>query len=118
MGGLMQLVVNGAPDVFLTGNTGDPQYSNIRDSVLYYFINSNDGYPTKDMIKSVRNDTLILDHLSEYDKPNGLIAYSINKDRAVRKIQNAWKKSISDPNYYFCKKRLINEFNQLSETIY
>lgn len=32
------------------------------------------------------------------------------------KIQRAWKRCITDPKYYMCEKRLLREFNQMTET--
>lgn len=32
---------------------------------------------------------------------------------SARKIQRAWRRCVSDPNYTVCKKRLLNEFNNV-----
>jgi hypothetical protein len=42
-GGLVQLVAYGAPDVFLTGNTGCAQGYNLRDSMMHWFVDRDDG---------------------------------------------------------------------------
>jgi hypothetical protein len=35
-------------------------------------------------------------------------------ERSVNKIKRYWKRSISDPNYEMCRRRLMTEFMQLS----
>jgi hypothetical protein len=39
----MQLVAYGAPDLFLIGNTGRAQGYNLRDSMMHWFVERDDG---------------------------------------------------------------------------
>ena len=113
-GGLMQLIISGASDNFLKSYM-IPNCYNVNDSMSYWFIERSDGNANKeDIYCDVQSMPQILDHVGEHSKPNGLIPFSIKKERAVIKIQNAWRKSITDPNYKICKKRLLNEFCDLS----
>jgi len=54
-GGLIQLVAYGASDNWLHGNTFDAQCYNIRNSMMHYFINRDNGFPLKDDIDSNTN---------------------------------------------------------------
>jgi len=49
-GGLIQLVAYGASDNWLHGNTVDAQCYNIRNSMMHYFINRDNGFPLKEDI--------------------------------------------------------------------
>jgi hypothetical protein len=127
-GGLIQLVAYGAPDVYLTANTGNPYCYNNRDSIMYWFIHRADGFPTKYDLKSVYQSQNLLDHNSpsfdeilspilyhvpDIAKPNGLTPFSIKKEKDVIKIQRTWRNAISNPRYKLCRKRLLCEFDEL-----
>ncbi len=114
-GGLIQLIAYGAPDVYLHGNTGNPQCYNIRNSMIHYFINRNNGFPLKEDIDSNTNEKkdftperrfnieeiFTIDkgigffaHYPDYLKPpiDNLVPFNINKERSSVKIQRAWRK--------------------------
>ena len=113
-GTFVHLLAYGAPDVFLFSNS-TPNCYNVNDSMSYWFIDRHDGNAIKeDIYRDVEKMPQILDHVEEHSKPNGLMPFSIKKERAAVKIQNAWRKSITNPNYKICKKRLLNEFCDLS----
>jgi hypothetical protein len=102
-GGLMQLIAYGASDVYLTGITGNPQCYNIRNSMIHYFINHDDGLPVKEDLDI--DNSRIFEHYPEYIKPstNTLVSFNINKERSCVKIQRAWRKRIGNPPYTLCK---------------
>jgi len=112
-GGLMQLTFRGAPDVYLDGDFSEPHFYNSRDSLCYYFINNKDGFPIKSDLPTVSKQPLILDHVPEYYKPDGLNPFKAKKERAASKIQKAWKNAICNPEYSLCKNRLLKEFSSL-----
>lgn len=125
-GGLIQLMAYGAPDVYLTANTGNPYCYNNRDSIMYWFIHRADGFPTKYDLKSVdlldHNSPLldvkkmlspILHHVPDIAQPNGLTPFSIKKEKGVIKIQRTWRNAITNPQYKLCRKRLLCEFDEL-----
>lgn len=117
-GGLIQLVAYGAPDTFLCGNTGNPNYFNINDSIKNWFINNDDGLPEKEDIgTSIIESKSIFDHYPEYLKNHFTnqipISFNLNIEKSTIKIQKAWRNSISNPNYKLCKNRLLNEFLEI-----
>lgn len=110
-GCLMQLLTSGT--VYLHGNTCNPQCYNIRNSMIHYFINRNNGFPIKEDIDTCENsnftpelglnikeistidkDIGFFAHYPDYLKPstNTLIPFNINKERSSVKIQRAWRK--------------------------
>lgn len=110
IGTLIQLTAYGASDTYLCGNIGyDPQCYNVRDSIMNWFINKENGLPDKEDIEY--NE--IFTHYPNYLKPNNNIlkSFDVKKEKAAMKIQNAWKTSISNPKYMICRNRLLYEFN-------
>jgi hypothetical protein len=56
-GGLMQLVARGVCD-YLSSNTGcTSSPSNMRDSMMYYFVNTEDGLPTASEVRAADGET-------------------------------------------------------------
>lgn len=51
-GAFIQLKAYGASDTFLTKIKGEPLSYNIRNSLNYWFVENNDGLPTKNQLSS------------------------------------------------------------------
>ena len=105
-GALVQLY---GTDTFLFGNTSDPYCYNNRDSMMYWFIEYDDGLPSKKDLLKISNAPHILDHV-----PDFLKHMSIKEERAIIKIQRAWRNAIENPCYKLCKNRLLKEFYELN----
>ena len=108
----MQLFAHGDIGNYLNGNTGNPQCYNIRNSMIHYFINRNNGFPNKEDIDTcedsdftperrfnidqqpIEQGTGFFAHYPEYLKPvDTLVPFNINKERSCVKIQRAWRKT-------------------------
>jgi len=69
IGAMIQLVAYGASDIYLYGIKGSPNYYNIHDSIMYWFINNDDGLPQKEDIEtSIIDSKSIFEHYPEYLK--------------------------------------------------
>ena len=56
----------------------------------------------------------ILDHVPDCAKPNDLQPYKApTRDRAIYKIQSAWRNAWYNPTYKMCRDRLMREFKEL-----
>ena len=56
----------------------------------------------------------ILDHVPDCAKPNDLQPYKApTRDRAIYKIQSAWRNAWYNPKYKMCRDRLMREFKEL-----
>ena len=64
-GALVQLY---GTDTFLFGNTSDPYCYNNRDSMMYWFIEYDDGLPSKKDLLKISNAPHILDHVPDFLK--------------------------------------------------
>jgi hypothetical protein len=51
-GAFIQLKAYGASDTFLTKVIGEPMSYNIRNSLNYWFVENNDGLPTKNQLNT------------------------------------------------------------------
>jgi hypothetical protein len=97
-GGLIQLYAYGVSDVFLFGNTTKPYPYNHRDAMMHWFVNGNDGLPSKEDMVSVVDMPNILAcvPISMKPSPNTLEPFRISRERACVKIQRAWRKIIRE----------------------
>ncbi len=123
-GGLMQLAAMGAYganyytllDMDCRSNMYNkgPLFSNNRDSIMYWFVDHEDGIATEKDIGDVITTPSILHHVPEMQKPkeNCIIPFNITNEKSCVKIQRAWRNSISNPNYTICRKRLMREFKE------
>jgi hypothetical protein len=71
-GVLVQLFAYGASDVDLFGNTTTPYCYNDKDYMYKYFVESSDGFPNREDIKSVLELPGILDHVPANMKPQSI----------------------------------------------
>ncbi len=55
----------------------------------------------------------ILDHVSAWLKPDGLMPFDARQERAVSKIQQAWRNAIDNPAFLLCQRRLTRELDDL-----
>ena len=65
---LLQLAINNTVDDYISGNTLAPQCANARDSIMYWFIDRDDGRATKDDVhyvykNAVPTRTIISSHM-------------------------------------------------------
>ena len=108
-GGLMQLVAYGAKGNYLmAGGAAEAYPYNVRDSVMHWFVDRDDGMVTPADVEQWLLDGLIL--------PPGTFPFSVGKERAAVRIQAAWRRAIQDPRYVTCRRRLRREFDALVPT--
>jgi hypothetical protein len=102
----MQLVAYGAPDNYLTGNTGCAQAANMRDSIMHWFVDREDGVASfEDMpvqheahpdVRRWLSDG-ILAHVPTSLAPTrnadgSTLPFSVRTERAAARIQAAWRR--------------------------
>lgn len=49
--------------------------------------------------------------------PDIQLPFDVRKDKAAIRIQRAWRACINNPSYSLCKKRLLNEFDDMNQGI-
>jgi hypothetical protein len=65
------------------------------------------------LLATFRHMVYIARHGLERWKTAYIEKHRTDKLRSIRKIQRHWKRSLSDPNFSICKKRLIHEFDEM-----
>lgn len=84
-GGLMQLVASGCHDPMDTyGTLNSAQFANVRESIMYHFINNVDGLALERDVLPVYESPSILDHVPRNLKPP---PYDVSVSYKVRNKQ-------------------------------
>ena len=96
----IHIIGYGNTSVFQIENTSGVQYQNIKKAIsACHFLNK---------LNQCQKCRIVSVNVS----PNGFCEYCRNKAAFV--IQSRWRECISNPEYNICRKRLLNEFQDMS----
>jgi hypothetical protein len=118
-GGLLQLVATCAYDyrVTLTDRVDEAMAANTRDSMRHWFVDREDGFPTREMVSSMQAS--MFDprrHPQPRRQPSARdprASFSVKTERAAVHIQRAWRTALDNPRFTLCRDRLTREYQNL-----
>lgn len=111
-GGLAQLVAYGAGDIYLIAYEVGSDYrsANHRDSMMYWFVDRENGFPTEEDLSPSNPFDIMVQHAAHVELP-----FDVRREKAATRIQARFKEVITNPDHPMCKRRLMREFEELNE---